>query len=177
MSALKRLHLSAGVCALIFAGPASAASQSFSVPIQAVTLASGATIGTSLNLPATGSPSFFINFVLPRDYAKDSPITVVLYLSSASACTTRIVAPQLVRRRIGKLAANELAGLDDGSPTIAIPSGIVASKVVTIAPGDILAGQRPGDAVLLQFRREADDAGDTCDGAVFIQAIDIRYPI
>lgn len=158
--------------------PAKAAENSFSIPTQATTPQAGATGGVAIGLPPAGVPTFFMNFVLPRDYAKNQKISVVLYLSSAvSPCIVRIVTPQIVRYRRNEPAAFDLAGLDDGNPNIKIGEDLIAQKVITIGPGDQLNGQRAGDALALQFRRQADDPADTCDGAVFVQAIDIRYPI
>lgn len=162
----------------ISAMPAQAAENSFSFPPQAAAVQGGATSQITINLPATGTPDFFINFVLPRDYAKNGKVSVILYLSSAaSPCITRIVTPQLNRYRRGAPAAFDLAGLDDGNPNIKIGEDLIAQKVITIEPGDQLNGQRPGDAFTVQFRRQANDPSDTCDAFVFVQAIDIRYPI
>jgi hypothetical protein len=163
---------------IVSAMPAKAAENSFSFPPQAATVQNGAIAGAAINLPSNGTPDFFISFVLPRDYAKNEKVSVILYLSSgASPCITRIVTPQLNRFRRGEPVAFDLVGLDDGNPNIKIGEDLIAQKVITIEPGDQLNGQRPGDAIRLQFRRQAEDAIDTCNAAVFVQAIDIRYPI
>ena len=57
--------------------PAKAAENSFSFPPQAATLQAGATGGVAINLPPVGSPTFFIVFVLPRDYAKNEKVSVI----------------------------------------------------------------------------------------------------
>lgn len=165
--------------ALTFAAiPAKAAENSFSIPTQATTAQGGANGGVAIGLPPAGTPSFFMNFVLPRDYAKNEKISIVLFLSSAVApCIVRIVTPQIVRYRRNAPPGFDLAGLDEGNPNIKIGDDLIVQKIITIGPGDQLNGQRAGDAFSVQFRREADDPIDTCNGNVFVQAIDIRYPI
>lgn len=170
--------LALGSALTFSAMPAEAAENSFSIPTQATTPQAGANGGVAITLPPAGTPRFFMNFVLPKDYAKNEKISVVLYLSSpASACIVRIVTPQIVRFRRNSPAGFDLAGLDEGNPNIKIGEDLIAQKVITIGPGDQLNGQRAGDAFSVEFRREADDNLDTCNGNVFVQAIDIRYPI
>ncbi len=160
------------------ATPARAAENSFSIPPQATTLQGNAIGGGTVILPGTGSPGFVFSFILPRDYAKNKKISVVLYLNAAdSACITRIVTTELDIIRRGSAISDDISGVDDGNPNIKIGDKLVSQKVVTIGPGTQLDGQRPGDAMRLQFRREPDDDADTCVGSVFVQAIDIRYPI
>jgi hypothetical protein len=159
--------------------PAKAAENSFSIPPKATELQAGATAGTAINLPPVGVPSFFITFVLPRDYAKNQKFSVVLYLSGGNnpSCIVRIVTPQLNRMRRNEPISFDEVGLDEGNPNIKLTEDILGQKVVTVAPGEQLNGQRPGDAIRMQVRREGDDPIDTCNQAVFVQAIDVRYPI
>ncbi len=163
----------------LWASPVSAASNSFSFPTGAATPAGGARLGSGATviLPASGNPSFFFNFVLPPDYKKNGAVKIVLYLSTGSACTARIVPVQMVRRRPGQQGVNSLVGLAGGDPIVDFPLNTVVSKVLTLKKGTALPGQRAGDAITLQVRREADEAGDNCPGVVFVQAIDIRYPV
>jgi hypothetical protein len=142
---------------------ASAATQSFSYP--------------TISLPGTGNPTFYVSFVLPRDYQNEGTVTIVLYLSTAAGpCTARLVPVQLVRKRLGEPIVNSLDGTSTASFTVGFSGSAVRSKSFMVDRGFVMDGQRRGDALTLQITREAGDPTDTCDGPVFVQAIDIRYP-
>src|SRR5262249_44362818 len=92
-------------------------------------------------------------------------------------CTTRIIPAQLLRKRVGAPLANDISGLS-GGPTFALgANAVVTGARFRLKPGGPPAGQRPGDSFDGQFTREAEDPTDTCNGSVFLQAIDIRYPV
>jgi hypothetical protein len=161
----------------LLAVPSWAATRSFDYPPQAATVGNGSNASLNINLPNSGNPFFFITFVLPRDYDPDRTVSIVLYLQSPVApCTTRIIPAQLIRKRVGAPLINDITGLS-GGPTFGLQAGLVAGATFKLKPGGPLAGQRPGDAFTVQFTREADSSTDTCNGPVFVQAIDIRYPI
>lgn len=166
-------------CLAFGSAPASAETASFGIPPQAVFVDGGAVIGAALVLPHTGNPAFLITFVLPRDYADDRPVRIVIYLSSqmAAPCQIRFTAPQMVRKRAGANLVNNVAGISGGSPTVSFPEGqFLVAKVFTLSPGGPMAGQRRSDIISVQFRRHADDTSDTC-APVYVQGIDIRYPL
>jgi hypothetical protein len=171
-----RLGAVAAVVALS-ASPASAAEGSFSFPPQAAFVSgSGAKASVNVNLPASGTSGFFVDFVLPPDYVANGRVRIVLYITDAvGGCTARLVAHQLVRRRAGAPSVNSLSGLSEGNPTVALAGFTVVPKVIALQPGAQPVGQLPGDAIVLEVIRQADDMADTCD-RIFIQAIDIRYP-
>ena len=162
----------------LWASAASAAPKSFSFPPQAAVGFDGASVGSTVVLPGAGDPDFFISFVIPQDYQADRELKVVLYLSNTSvSCTARLVATQLVRRRLNAPAANSTSGLNGGAPTVDFSSsGAIVGKGFRLSPGSAMPGQRRGDSITLQFERQADDPTDTCAGNVFVHAIDVRYP-
>jgi hypothetical protein len=164
-------------CLFLWAQPASAQQKSFSYPPPAAALAGGATVGTTISLPNAGSPSFLINFVLPLEYKNNVQVRIVLQLSSVATCKVRLLPKQLVRKRIGSPITNNLTGLSGGNPLVDLPVLTIAGKVFTLDPGGPLAGQKRGDSFAVEFVREADHPSDTCNGPVFVQAIDIRYAV
>jgi hypothetical protein len=171
------------ICALtaaltLWASAATAVTKSFDIPLESVTVGVGFKAASSIALPATANSTAFFGFVLPRDYELNGPVNIVLYLqTSAAPCTVRLVPIQLVRRRVGAAIANSLSGVQATSPTIDFTQDtMVVAKVFTVGPGDVMRDQRRGDAIGFQVRREPGDATDTCDGIVFVHAIDIRYP-
>lgn len=155
------------------------AARSINIPPQAVTPSGGTSVGATLSLPPAGTPSFFMTFVLPRDYTPNGGLTVALQLQtrSSTACQVRLIVPQMVRRRVGAPLVNSLSGLNAGSPTVNIPSGIVAGKSVSVQQGVGLAGQQAGDSITLQFQRQGEDPSDDCPEFLFVHAIEVRYQI
>jgi hypothetical protein len=175
-----RLHLCAlAGCAALFATPALAAFGSFSFPPSAVVQGGGSFGPGATALPNVGAPTILFNFVLPRDYDRDAPVRIVLYLTAesvAGTCGARIIPSLLVRMREGRPLVNGLGGLAGGA-LVTFAGGDVVEKVFTLNPGGAMPGQRPGDAIEVQFRREAFDASDTCPDDIIVRAIDIRYTL
>jgi hypothetical protein len=152
---------------------------SFAHPVQAVQLFSPAAVtGTVITLQNSGGPSFLFTFVLPRDYAANKEVNIVIYLStiSASACQARFAPFELIRKRPGFAAVSSLNGLRGGNPLVNFSPEIIRTKTFALLPGGPLAGQKPGDAITLGLGRATDDENDTC-ASVFVHAIDIRYTI
>jgi hypothetical protein len=167
-------------CAALFATSALAAFGSFSFPPSAVVQGGGSFGPGATALPNVGAPTILFNFVLPRDYDAGEPARIVLYLTAesvAGTCRARIIPSLLVRMREGRPLVNSLAGLTGGSPLVTFDGADVVEKVFTLVPGGAMPGQRPGDAIEVQFRREAFDASDTCPDDIIVRAIDIRYTL
>jgi hypothetical protein len=166
---------------MLLAQPASAETASVSYPPQAVTPTGATTLTGAIFLPGTGTNGFLMNFILPRNYARNRKVQIVLYLTSGAAkpCTARLVPSQLVRRRIGLNSVNDFSGFGpaDGSPTVAFADNTVVAKIFNLKPGLGFPGQLRGDLIALGLARHADDVTDTCAGTVFVQGIDIRYPV
>ena len=149
---------------------------SFSIPVAATILTGGATLTLgAIVLPSSNTTTFAFDFVLPRDYVNDTEVTVVLNLSADnSPCTLRLAGDTMVRRRSPRAVVLGLAGLTAPNPNVDFPSANVLLRQFTINPGGAMPGQRRGDAITLQLRREGNDAADTC-GSVFVGTIDVRY--
>ena len=174
-----RFSLSAlAACLVLWAQPASAQQGSFSYPPQAASVEGNAVIGHTVALPNVGTPSFFINFVLPRDYKNNGDVRIVLYLSTpGTPCQVRLAADQLLRKRIGSALVNNITGLTGGNPVVNMAAGVLGGKAFALRPGGPLAGQRRGDGFTVEFTRFADHASDTCPSFLHVQGIDIRYAI
>ena len=84
----------------------------------------------------------------------------------------------MLRKRPGAPVAASGTGLS-GSPVVGMPPGsfVVVAKAFTLRPGSGLAGQKSGDSFDIRIRRTAADPSDTCAGLVFVESIDIRYPL
>ena len=163
--------------AAALASPALAAERSFAIPTPAIVVGGIGAGSTAVELPDGTITTLFFNFVLPRDYAQNQPVKIVLYLSSPAApCIVRLVPEQLLRFRLGAPAVKNPSGLTVRSPAVNLDANIRA-QILTLAPGTGLSGQRVGDAFTVSVQRPAADPSDTCAGSVFVEALDVRYPI
>ena len=157
---------------------AATATRSLSFPLAAAVTESGAIGGSSILLPSTGSPAFSIKFVLPVDYQTSGTVVLDLYLTTGGGpCQARILPTFLRRTRIGAVQVDSLSGISGGSSLVNFQSLAVVRKRITFQPGTALPGQRPGDALDLKIARLGDTAPDTCGTNVFVEAVDIRYPL
>jgi hypothetical protein len=162
--------------AAAFAFPALATERSFAIPTPAVVVGGIGAGNAAIELPDGTTTTLFFNFVLPRDYAQNQPVRIVLYLSSSAApCTVRLVPEQLLRFRLGAPVVKNASGLSVRSPTVNLDNNLRA-QILTLAPGTVLSGQRVGDAFTVSVQRQATDPSDTCAGSVFVEAVDVRYP-
>lgn len=168
----------AALSLVLGASPANAGFASFSIPVGAVIMQGGAVSATTPILPDSGTPKFVFNFVLPVDYQVNGEVRVILHLQSPAApCTARIQPFQLSRNRPNTPLGNSLAGVNGGSANVAIAANAIKAKVITLgAPGIApFTDQKPGDGFNLYIQRDADNAGDTCAGSVFLHAVYVRY--
>jgi hypothetical protein len=187
-----RIVASVAAGLVLLASPSLAGTRSFSFPINAATPSGGATLsGPRVRLPHTGTSGFTIDFVLPADYQANGNVQVVLYLDSelvlaskssraAPPCTARLVPALLERRRLGKTGVSDFAGLvpKNDSSQVTIPDlATTVPKAFLLKRTGNYRSQRPGDAMKVGIRREADDVQDDCDVTLFVAAIDIRYPV
>ena len=148
---------------------------SFSIPVAATILGGATLVIGAIALPASNTTTFAFDFVLPRDYVNDTEVLVVLNLSADdSPCTLRLVADTMGRRRAPRPVILGLAGLTAPNPNVDFPSANVLLRQFSINPGGAMPGQRRGDAITLQLRREGNNAADDC-GSVFVGTIDVRY--
>ena len=179
MPFIAKMLCAAGVVLSLCSQPAAAATRSFFYPLGAAGVASGAQGGSSgILLPPTGNPAFQVNFGLPVDYQANGAVNVVLYLVTAGfPCNARIVPTSLRRTRLGSVQVDGLSGVNGGTPLRSFQSLAVVRKLITLQAGTGLAGQRAGDVLDLQVTRQADDATDTCGTNVFVEAVEIQYPV
>jgi hypothetical protein len=166
---------------MLSAQPAVAETATISYPPQAATLSGGAILTTAVHLPDSILPGFSISFVLPRDYAANRAVRIVLYLTTGASkpCSINLVPLGLTRRRIGESPVSGFGGLApaDGSPTVTFPDNAVVGKVFELKPAIGFPGQRRGDLIVLGFQRGGSHPSDTCADDAFVQGIDIRYPL
>jgi hypothetical protein len=170
----------------LVAGAAMAAEfGSFSHPPHAVFPMTGATVDVAIKLPAASQPigpAFMMTFVLPLDYSTNGKVRVALYLttSATTPCNMVFVPQQLVRWRPGLAYLSGLTGIapaDGGNLVTFSESNAVVQKVFAITRNPAFpGGQRPGDALSVNLQREPDHPSDTCNGPIYVQAINIRYP-
>ncbi len=146
---LRLTTMSAAICVSLGVNSASADFASFSIPVQAVSK-SGGTGGTStIGLPDAGTPSFFVNFVLPSDYLTNGDARITLYLQSPVApCTTRIRPVQLLRTRPSAALVNSLSGVSGGNPNTALVSGMIKARAMSFAAGNPPVDQKAGDGLI-----------------------------
>src|SRR5262245_29606674 len=103
MDSRRRIAAMVVVLALACAGPAAAGTASFSLTAGALLGDTGATVAPGgVVLPNTSDPRAFFSFILPRDYAPNTPVTLVVGLHSvATSCTFVLVPSVVVQRRPG----------------------------------------------------------------------------
>jgi len=170
---------------LAFATHAAAAAEfgSIGYPPQAVFPFGGTSVSSVVAIPDgdVGNQGFFLNLVLPQDYAANGKVRIVVYLVAAAATPCGIVFEplQLSRWRTGAVPRINSAGLTaaDGSNVVTFANNAVVQKVFLVARDPAFAGgQRPGDVLRVALGRDGGHPADTCNGAVNAPAIDIRYP-
>jgi hypothetical protein len=182
MDARRRIALLiAFAWALASPAAARAGSASFSIAGGAVGGDSGATSSGGVTfLPATGAPRVGLNFVLPRDYATDTPISIVLYLHAAeTSCGFVLVTDSVAHRRPGVPSdfTTSVFAPKNGSPVVAAPADltIVAQKTYVLSPGGTLAHMKRGDEFFIRLVRDPSDPSDTCTNSLALDAVDVRY--
>jgi hypothetical protein len=162
-------------------GVAAAGTASFSIPAGAmIPDGAAALVPAALQLPDQSGPRVFFNFVLPRDYVSNTDVTIVLHYGSLStSCQFLLVPDTATQRRPGVPAdaAIETFVPKNGSNLLAAPSSVLvpSQKAYVLKPGGAIPGMRKGDQFLLGLIRGGDDAEDTCDGHLLVQAVDVRY--
>jgi len=167
---------------LASSGPASAGTASFGIPGGGGMVGDGgATVSTGgVFLPATGLPQAVFTFVLPRDYVKNTSITIVAYFHSIGTNCTFVLEPALVvHRRPGVEVDGTTSVLapKNGSPVVnatAAPS-IPGQKPFLLSPGGTIPTIKRGDQFLIGLARVASDIEDTCTGIVVLEAVEVRY--
>lgn len=176
------LRLAALGAALALPARAMAGSASFSIPGGGAMVGDGgATVAPGgVFLPATGTPSASFTFVVPRDYVRNSTISLVLYLHAVpESCTFVLVPTTVVHRRPGEPVDGETSVLapKDGSNVVAAPASnsVPFTKTYALTPGGPLKGIRKGDQFLIALSRNNDDPDDGCNGLVVVEAVDVRY--
>ena len=90
---LRRIAPCALIAGLLFcARSAGAAEASFAIPLGAMELGGNSTFSSQgVTLGNTGASTFFVNFMLPRDYKTNSPVSVILYLHPTTSCQARML--------------------------------------------------------------------------------------
>jgi hypothetical protein len=169
--------LTYAACLGLTAQPAAADVASLSIPVQAVHVVFGATVDFFIRLPNASTPAFGVNFVLPRDYAANSDVKIIvqMFTTSSGNCDVRFVPLEVVRTRRGAQIAGGIDGISAQRPTLHLRDGRVALAMFTVAPDGTLPNLRPGDGITALLARSSAHTADTCPGEALITAIEIRY--
>jgi hypothetical protein len=139
---------------------------------------------TGVSLPKATSESIAVNLVLPKDYKKNTKVSLRARLTTvADNCDIKLAAASAIRFRPGKVVASVLGGGSGftiaGSGTFSAPAVAAETfnKTFTLKPATLgtIQSQVAGDNILLVIAREATDAGDTCSAPVLISSIKVTY--
>lgn len=150
----------------------------FSYPPQAASTATGnPTIASIIYLPSTETSGFRINFVLPADYKRNSPVALDFYLAGPAGCAAFMAPHSVLRYRPGKPTFDGAAGLKavGGNLVSFGASSKLVKKVFRLKPDAGFPGQRAGDGLNLSVLRDTTRPDDTCIGSIFVTSIAIRY--
>ena len=142
---------------------------------------SGATVQAGgIFLPDLDGPQASFTFILPRDYAKNTPITILASYHSVDTDCTFVLQPGfVVHRRPGVPV--------DGTTSVFAPKNgslivdatadptIPGQKSFALTPGGTLPTIRRGDQFFISLLRNANSPDDTCTGLVILEAIEVRY--
>jgi hypothetical protein len=162
--------------------PAGAETRGINIPIGSLFI-SGTSNFTSdgLRLPDSDDTITGFHVTLPPDYKKNTPIYVRYYLHHSSPCNALLKVYFINRKRPGRLPFGDktfASFVNGGIVTFpANPTGRTVNKSLKISPPNdpSFAGQKPGDALFVQISRAGTDAADTCNGYIFVDAIEVRY--
>jgi len=158
--------------------PASAGEKSFFVGTTGVTWSGSTDFNGAIKLNTGGDNYFGFNFQLPADYKPNSTVRIVFYgeTSNILPCAIWFAPSEMSRSRKGETISFSLAGMrPKGGKTMKFTEEYVtAAKTFLLKPGSDFSGQKPGDFIWLQVRRNPAQASDTCS-AVYITGILIRY--
>ncbi len=132
-----------------------------------------------------------VEFVLPKDYQKNSPVSITLRMyGGGSSCVVRFFPRDIMRYRNNraKTAGNAgSAGLTSNGPTeFTVPANfnLVHSRGYTLrktGDGTLDTGsirdQKAGDTIVAVFIRNAQNSADTCTDTLFIRSAKITYTV
>lgn len=134
-----------------------------------------------LELLDGGSASFGFGFRIPGNYKNNSPIRVIFRWHAFSTSCDLLIRPDvLVTARVGEVTPNINApdGLNASDGTDLWSTGatpdVTFEKVYLLTPISPF-GMRPGDDILVGFKRDSADPSDTCAGEMFITGITVSY--
>ena len=105
---MRFLHgMSVGGCVYLGTmGAAGAATldRSFSLSPASLSISGTASLSSTVTLPKSGTSTFVINFVVPLDHARNTPITVSVYYRTPTtfACNAATILAAGIRRRVGE---------------------------------------------------------------------------
>jgi hypothetical protein len=166
---------------LAAAGAAQAGSASFSIGSGGMLADTGGTVSFGgVVLPDTSAPRVFFTFVLPRDYAPNTPVTLVAYLHSASTACKFSLQPSVVLQRRPGLPVDGTTSVlapKNGSPLLKAPNDktVIMQKTFLLGTGGSIGGMKKGDEIVIGLVRNASDPDDTCTSDLYFEAVDVRY--
>lgn len=156
----------AAAALLLPSAMAEAASRSLNLTPHDFFLQGSANYATGvIEFPDMGSPSVIANFVLPRDYKKDTDVRLRLVMFASSACSVRFELSAASRARSGETLYNSLQEYAFANGNYADSAGpsVVFTKTLIVKPAQALGGQKPGDGIVVRIARDAAAVADTCD--------------
>ncbi len=128
--------------------------------------------------------SVWVNFTLPKNYKKNSPVTLQARMfGGGQSCNVALVAETAARYRIGKqisFVASPQGGLVlQGAGVFAVPASpdVLYTRKFKLGKASIgpITNQLPGDSVIAIFSRLGASGTDTCTGDVTVTSVKVTY--
>jgi len=180
---------SAFLVLLASANAAMAGTKSFIVPGTDLETTNGGALQGAVHtydgvaLADAGFSGFALNFTLPSDYKKNTPVAIQLRMYGAGdACTVRLYAKATVRYRPGRDVTTEDVGLkNNGDDLFTVPSLLRlvtrGSTLRKAGNGTLIAGsirdQLAGDGITAFYTRQG--VADSCTRSVVVTSAKITY--
>ncbi len=162
-----------------------AATRNFTIAGNLIENNTGATpSAVGITFPSGVDSSGAINFLIPKDYKKNSTIKLkVRYLLGVGACSIELTVDGAVRLRVGaepSIGLGPASGAQvSGSAVVTLTSMVPKSfvKEITVKPvgSGSIANQKAGDNVIVVFGRNGTSGSDTCAGSAAATSVKVEY--
>lgn len=161
--------------------PALAAKKSFIID-GGLMQAKGAThVGNGVEMGDTVDSGFAINIILPKDFKKNTPLTLQARLSvDAANCSIKFLPVLVIRNRPGfEQTGGSFGG--SGSFDRVVPSD--ENQVFTLSfnlsspSGGTVVGQKAGDHLYVEYARAAESDDDNCPAPLRATSIKVIYTV
>lgn len=173
-----------GFSAALIAAPVSAATRSINISPNSLHVEAGTTVQPfNISVPATGTPSFVVHFVVPPDYVVGTNLALRVYGIGPSVCSAVLRVQTATVRRSGQSTfatgptdTNWITSANGNVMTFPLPLQNVIKQYTIRSPA--LAGfsdLRVGDALTIRLQRLPADAQDTCTPSISLSHFEVRY--